>query len=310
MFDQDHFNKTMNFGKQYRSTVADDSKDFKYSWAAPARFDFGNFKMRFCPSIPSKCELGYRVLAIHKVETVPGQDPIEVLGYESAPEDNRSMALHRLLLEIAKALESNPEFKSFLDDNYNVAHALQMLIPWRRYLFPTIFWARRVDHPTEKKMNGKPKDLWLPNDEGPPVGIIFEITAKPDKPPALLSTIINISKKYENFNCSRKGRDMTFSRVPRYKYDLLPDPKPSQFPKEVKELLEDDYPKIDSFKKGLILSHSNIVDLLYNSWWAKDIKPFIDMSVIEDNSQDEFDSEGDDEDEDNAEDLFLDDPEF
>jgi hypothetical protein len=283
MFDRDKLQADLKYGKQYRP-ISTKKKEWSFSFARPAIFDDGDYQMRFLPHNDTRCPDGYRIISFHRVEQVAGQKAIGVLGAESQEEDQKSFYIDSLLSAISDAHEQDPDFNKKMSPG--LKDALEKLYPWRRYVFPSIWWAESYQVPGKLDNRGEPLLRYRPNFEGPPIGILWEVNAPPGgNAPRLIQAIVKISDVYQDFNQKKKGRNFQFSKQ-GFIYQLLPEPAPEPFPKEVDHLLgEDHYPKLAQMYKTSNKSHNEIVSLIQNSWWAPELEE-LGISLEDDDTAD------------------------
>ena len=277
MFDLEKLKGDLHHGTQYRAT-GNQKKKYPFEFARMSSFDDGDYTMRFLPHNDIKCPEGYRIVSMHKIEQQPGEKAMSVLGSESQKEENRSFYIDQLCAAI-DAAQLDPESGFSQKMSPALKEAVEKLIPWRRYLFPTIWWAEPYES-TEKDYKGDPKIRYRPDPNGTPVGIILEVSAptginpktKEPKVPRLIAGIIRISEMFNDFNQKKNGRNILLTKD-GYNYSMQAmDPSP--FPKEVENFLGDDYPKIAQFYSKSDHPHEKIVGYIKNSWWAKELESF------------------------------------
>lgn len=265
MFNPDQLESDLKHGKQYRPLNQKD-KEWAFNFAKSSSFDDyeRGYPMRFLPSHPQHNPQGYRIISYHRVETLEGEKPQGVLGFESVSEDKRSPYLDTLLTRISDLAESNPDFKASLSEP--LMKAIDMLYPWRRYVFPAIFWAQPYDS-GKKDNRGKPVMRYRPHPGCKPVGILWEINAPPGSAPKLITRIKTLAEKYPDLNDVNRGRNFTFAKKGN-SYALDPEPEREKFPSDSKNLYGDDYPKLASMYAKNVRTHSEIVSLVRSAWFT------------------------------------------
>lgn len=257
--------------------------EYDFSIVAPKQLTSGTYYFRPLPPWPGRNPVGVVRHATHRLETVAGKDPLNII----CPNKGRCM-LCEIENELAgKADELSEEKRKHL----------KQLHPWERYLYACVIRAKPDPESTDKYPD------WIP-DTKTEKGMIFQVSGmglKEDlddtimaKPSLMSPTKGRYLKLYVKRGKGGKGNKYEIMRemskpCPIKDQSLFSDEK---YPKLSEMFANSDYVKR--------LDSEEMVELWKRAWWTKGIRDldcFNSSEEEEDDEEDAFEDEEDDEEE-------------